>query len=890
MDDFCYHVFDKNGDIRRMTRNVFGHVTFFAHNGARFDFNPLVSQIREYGGQTLKVTFNGTSILCVEIDNIKMMDSYRFLQMPFEALPSSFRLVEMKKGSFPYLLCNAEIDKPSKDDFEMHFMKKEKKKEFEKWYKENIEEPYQAQQLLLQAGELTHNEFYDIMQENIEYCRSDVEILCQAWMKFLNSFYSNTGVMPSVGNMTIASLCNQVWRYKFLKKYVIGLVPNRGYINRTRQSAAALTWLWYLNLLHYAGRMEHFGKDKGEKKLPLLGNRSTRVDGYLKEEKKVLEFYGCYWHGCRRCCPPNGKHEYHQLTFEFLFSQTMNREESLRQMGWDVESIWECEWRRELEEDKETADFFKTCVQPTIPFVRPCLDPKDALKGGRVDCTRMYWDAFSPMLVPMKGMERVLRERCALYIDVTSLYPYVNKYGIYPTRHPHIMRGGEYDFDMTHPIEDRYFGFVYCRVLPPRDLFHPVLPLSVSCPSSNATKLMFVLCRTCAKERNFTLNSCQHDEQERSFEGTFVTTELDKALEKNYKVLRVFEIWNYPNRREGLFADYINHFLKGKQEAAGWPEGCTTDEKKQEYIRQNHEREGVLLDKNKIPDKKNNAEYNRCKLCLNSFWGKMAESNDRIQHQMMHDSGEFFSFLANKQLVEKKFAIVDKDTLVVSWRDNRNFALQSKKKGSNVHAAFTTALARLVLYSYIKILGPWLIYNDTDLLAYVYEKGKTPDVKLGNYLGEMADELKGFVIANWDCGGPKNYAYLSYDPNDTSKEKREFKCKGIRDSVHANENINFDIVREAVLSSNTEEKRSELHSRVDVRGTQKIRVENNLRRDPIAKCQQFRIKRNLGFDKDKIVELVFDMQRETPKKVVSLTFNKRCVVDDGVTYPFGYKC
>ena len=268
----------------------------------------------------------------------------------------------------------------------------------------------------------------------------------------------------------------------------------------------------------------------------------------------------------------------------------MNREESLRQMGWDVESIWECEWKRELEQDPETVDFFDACVQPNIPFVLPCLDPKDALKGGRVDCTRMYWDAFPPMTVPMKGMERLLRENCTLYIDVTSLYPYVNMYGTYPIGHPYIMRGGEFEFDMTHPIEDRYFGFVYCRVLPPRDLFHRVFPLSVSSSGSDATKLMFVLCRTCAEERNLTLNFCQHDEYERSFERTFVSTELDKALEKKYRILQVFKISNYPNRREGLFADYINHFLKGKQEAAGWPKGCTTEEQKEEYIRQYGER------------------------------------------------------------------------------------------------------------------------------------------------------------------------------------------------------------------------------------------------------------------------------------------------------------
>lgn len=160
----------------------------------------------------------------------------------------------------------------------------------------------------------------------------------------------------------------------------------------------------------------------------------------------------------------------------------------------------------------------------------------------------------------------------------------------------------------------------------------------------------------------------------------FVSTELDKALQKGYRVLQVFEIWNYHSKETGLFAPYINHFRKGKQQVGGWQKGCDTENKRDRYIKDNFKREGVMLDKSKIGEEKNVPEYNRCKLCLNSFWGKMAESTDRKQTQLIQASEEFFSFLSNEQYVDKKFAIVDEETLVVSYRNEKNFAMPSEKK------------------------------------------------------------------------------------------------------------------------------------------------------------------------------------------------------------------
>ena len=76
------------------------------------------------------------------------------------------------------------------------------------------------------------------------------------------------------------------------------------------------------------------------------------------------------------------------------------------------------------------------------------------------------------------------------YVDFTSLYPWCNKMTRTVVGHPRII---------TENFEDisTYFGMIKCTVLPPRGLFHPVLPYrtqgklmfpSASCVPIRATR------------------------------------------------------------------------------------------------------------------------------------------------------------------------------------------------------------------------------------------------------------------------------------------------------------------------------------------------------------------------------------------------------------------
>ena len=69
--------------------------------------------------------------------------------------------------------------------------------------------------------------------------------------------------------------------------------------------------------------------------------------------------------------------------------------------------------------------------------------------------------------------------------------------------------------------------------------------------------------------------------------GTWCTPELQKAVEKGYQVTKIHEVWHWPEnqRKTGLFAPYVNTWLKHKTEASGWPSGVETEDQKATYMR-----------------------------------------------------------------------------------------------------------------------------------------------------------------------------------------------------------------------------------------------------------------------------------------------------------------
>lgn len=118
------------------------------------------------------------------------------------------------------------------------------------------------------------------------------------------------------------------------------------------------------------------------------------------------------------------------------------------------------------------------------------------------------------------------------------------------------------------------------------------LPLLKSClpsissilyvlPYRAGGKLKFPLCAACVKEQQQKpwlqrTNLCSQTDDERKLRGTWATVELVKAVELGYRILKIHEVFHFleEQRKVVLFEDYVNSWLKIKQESAGWPDGC----------------------------------------------------------------------------------------------------------------------------------------------------------------------------------------------------------------------------------------------------------------------------------------------------------------------------
>lgn len=148
------------------------------------------------------------------------------------------------------------------------------------------------------------------------------------------------------------------------------------------------------------------------------------------------------------------------------------------------------------------------------------------------------------------------------YTDVCSLYLYVNKYGKYPLGHPKIFTE---HFEIVDRNHKPYEGLMKILILPPKKLFHPVLPYRCN------GKLLFPLCKTCSKSKF--QGECTHNDLERALNGTWVTLEIYKALDLGYSILKIIEVWHYEkieqydpinNPTGGLFTGYIDNFMSLK--------------------------------------------------------------------------------------------------------------------------------------------------------------------------------------------------------------------------------------------------------------------------------------------------------------------------------------
>ena len=97
----------------------------------------------------------------------------------------------------------------------------------------------------------------------------------------------------------------------------------------------------------------------------------------MKRVKRLLKYFGCFWHGCEICQTLGGVNPVNGKTFQELHRKTEEKIKLLENCGFRVRFIWECQWKQ-LSLEKDVILFTQT-----LKSVRPrrCLSFQKILNG-----------------------------------------------------------------------------------------------------------------------------------------------------------------------------------------------------------------------------------------------------------------------------------------------------------------------------------------------------------------------------------------------------------------------------------------------------------------------------------------------------------------------------
>jgi len=437
-----------------------------------------------------------------------------------------------------------------------------------------------------------------------------------------------------------------------------------------------------------------------------------------------------------------------------------------------------------------------------------------ALIGGRTDVRRIHFRLSD---------DDIQQNRSIKYQDIVSMYPYVQarKDLLYPVGLPRIKVYDDKYFPCSKhqsPIEgnklkicdcsrfekfaDRMidveeisiqptfeymmdfntFGIATVSLIPPTNLFHPVLVIWDEFTGKRISTLEPII------------------------EQTFTMIEIQLALSKGYVITKVHRIDLY-NKAPALWSDFVKDLYIEKMVNSE----TTPSESEQEKLIDAYEHDFGIG--NKVKESFPRWDFRPAlrmvfKIMLNSGWGKHCQRPNMSMLNFIHED--------DTTAMTKLFSNVDNDNLSITnitiQGDKTIYHTKPRKFNPLSHdnylpaGLFVPAYGRIMLYEALDVIDDRVLYHDTDSIIYIHDPLKE-NIEEGDIWGEWSEEKvsKNNNIVAFVGLGAKSYALETRDGKDI------IKLKGI--SVRKSHKINFKMLEEMVLCPNSEGRQSYIPQR-----------------------------------------------------------------------------
>lgn len=424
-----------------------------------------------------------------------------------------------------------------------------------------------------------------------------------------------------------------------------------------------------------------------------------------------------------------------------------------------------------------------------------------ALIGGRTDVRRIHYRLSE---------EDIQQGKSIKYQDIVSMYPYVQarKDLEYPVGLPRIKVYDDKFFPCTthqapkegnkliicdclrtEKFADRLieveeireqpsleymsdyntFGIATVSMIPPTNLFHPVLVVWNETTGKRASTLEPII------------------------EQTFTTVEIQRAISVGYQLTKVHRIDLF-NKAPALWCDFVKDLYIEKMVNSGPP----PDLDEQRRLVEAYEADFGIGDK--VQESFSRWTFRPAlrmvyKIMLNSGWGKHCQRPNMNSLNFIHEDDtvsmtKLFSNTTNNNV---------RISNVTQQGNKTIYHAKSTKFNPLSHdtylpaGLFVPAYGRLMLYEALEKLGDRVLYHDTDSVIYIHDPSKE-NIPEGDIWGEWDEEKvsKNKNIVAFVGLGAKSYALKTKNGNDV------IKLKGIM--VRKAHNINFEMLEEMVLN------------------------------------------------------------------------------------------
>ncbi len=334
--------------------------------------------------------------------------------------------------------------------------------------------------------------------------------------------------------------------------------------------------------------------------------------------------------------------------------------------------------------------------------------------------------------------------------------------------------------EMDEPIADlheyinNFFGILLVDTTPPKDLYHPVLPIF----DEKEEKCIY---------------SCKP-----IIRGVFCSPELQLAIKKGYIITKIYRADRYksaPSSWGGEDGGLLGVFLKMKIMNSSKVPPLEKQQEIAEYYKKNFE-----MDLDFTPElwDKRDASKKCSKILCNSGWGKHAETVDHDQVTIVTPEGVndglglIESFKDGKNQLSS-FQSINNNNMLVKYKANRRKCPPDLTKAYLPCAVFVPMYGRLMLYNILDKYQKKVIMMDTDSIKVAnttLQDAELCNVPLGNFLGQWENESKADPLVGFISVGPKSYGQKF------RSGKTSFKCKGVTLKRAHRKYINYESAKE----------------------------------------------------------------------------------------------